>query len=247
MPAPGWLRLAIVDGDQSFAGRVAAAAELAGISDVELFPAPPSRLKAEKLDAILIDPTAIGDSEFWVYLEETCRHLPRLSVLVCAGQSELAARVRALRLGADDWITKPSDAREILARIQASRRPLWVRCPALEKPVFAGELEMRPGEVDARVAGEPVGLTPREFELLEFFVVERGRVLGRETIYRHVWSCTGGVADRSVYTYIRKLRVKLGAASPCWNYIHTHLRIGYRFDPRRVEPTAAHRRCSGGE
>lgn len=227
------LRLAVIDNDPTSARRVALEAALRRSDWVEVIAEekPPSRPKAARLDAILLDPAAVG-TDFWSYLEEICRELPDLSVLVLAGKSDVASRIRALRLGADDWITKPSSASEILARVEASRRPRRVKSPALEAPVSAGDLEIRPAGVDAWTAAGPIGLTPREFELLQFLVREEGRVLTRKTIYRRVWGYTILVGDRSIYTYIRKLRIKLRAASPGWDYIHTHPGIGYRFEPR---------------
>lgn len=226
------LRLAIIDNDQTFARQVAAEAELAKDWRFELFTdgAPPSASKLARFDAMLVDPAAVG-AGFWGHLEEVAGHLPDLSVLVCGARADLASRVRALRLGADDWITKPASPTEILARAEAFRRPRRVKAPGLEEPVFSGEIEIRPDEHDARARCMRLGLTRREFELLRFLVREEGKVLARETIYRRVWGYRIPPGDRSVYTYIRKLRIKLEIASPGWVYIHTHLRTGYRFEP----------------
>ncbi len=172
------LRLAISDDDRAFARGIAAHAEAAGLGAIELSGdgPPPLALKAAKIDAILIDPDTVG-AGFWTYLEEVCVELPDLSVLVCGRRADLASRLRGLRLGADDWITKPTPASEVFARVEASRRPRRVRRPVVEEPLLVGELEIRPGEVDARAAGRPLGLTLREFELLHFLAAEGGRVL----------------------------------------------------------------------
>ena len=87
------------------------------------------------------------------------------------------------------------------------------------------------------MAGTPLELTRREFELLELLVRAEGRVLEREDIYERVWGYAMVHGDRSIDVYVRKLRHKLERASPDWTYIHTHFGIGYRFAPEtEAEP-----------
>ena len=74
-----------------------------------------------KLNALLVDPALLGD-EGWEYLERVCATLPDLGVVVCTGRSTVAQRVRGLRLGVDDWITKPCHPEEAMARIEAVSR-----------------------------------------------------------------------------------------------------------------------------
>ena len=74
-----------------------------------------------KLNALLVDPAVLGD-EAWRYLDRVCSLLPDLGVVVCTGRSTVAQRVRGLRLGVDDWITKPSHPEEAIARIEAVTR-----------------------------------------------------------------------------------------------------------------------------
>lgn len=230
------LRLAIIDDDRTFVREVTAEAEIGEGWRFDLFSGgpPPSTTKLARFDAALIDPAAVGEW-FWRYLEQVSGELPDLSVLVCGARTTLESRVRGLRLGADDWITKPAAPAEILARAEAFRRPRRVKAPALEEPVFSGEIQMRPGEQDAWVGRMGLGLTMREFELLRFLIREEGKVLSRETIYRRVWGYRIPSGDRSVYSYIRKLRIKLEIASPGWAYIHTHLGVGYRFEAEPVD------------
>lgn len=229
------LRLAVIDNDQMFARQVAAEIAMGKDWRFELFGGgpPPSPWRLARFDAVLVDPAAIGDG-FWRYLEEVAGQLPDLCVLVCGSRTDVASRVRGLRSGADDWIAKPSSPTEILARAEAFRRARRVKAPGLEEPVLSGEIEIRPGEADARAGRVRLGLTGREFELLRFLVREEGKVLARETIYRRVWGYRIPSGDRSVYTYIRRLRIKLEVVSPDWVYIHTHLGTGYRFEPEPV-------------
>jgi DNA-binding response OmpR family regulator len=137
-----------------------------------------------------------------------------------------------LRLGVDDWITKPCHPEEAMARIEAvSRRRRRGHREFEPAPVAAGDLEIRPDRFQAFVGEEALDLTRREFELLHLLAEERGQVLERETIYQRVWGYAMAHGDRSVDVFIRKLRQKLEKHSPRWSYIHTHFGIGYRFDP----------------
>ena len=87
-----------------------------------------------KLNALLLDPALLGE-EGWAYLERVCGMLPDLGVVVCTGRSTVAQRVRGLRLGVDDWITKPCHPEEAMARIEAvSRRRRRGRSEARGRP-----------------------------------------------------------------------------------------------------------------
>ncbi|HWN72333.1 MAG TPA: response regulator transcription factor, partial [Solirubrobacterales bacterium] len=98
-------------------------------------------------------------------------------------------------------------------------------------PLVAGEIEIRPDQFQAFVSGRSIGLTRREFELLEALAEAEGAVLEREQLYQRVWGYAMAHGDRSVDVFVRKLRQKLEKHSPSWSYIHTHFGIGYRFEP----------------
>jgi DNA-binding response OmpR family regulator len=229
-------RLAVIDTDSGFVTVLAKRAEAAGwLLRTSGGAVPPDQLVAMKLNALLVDPAVLGD-EAWRYLDRVCSLLPDLGVVVCTGRSTVAQRVRGLRLGVDDWITKPSHPEEAIARIEAvTRRHRRGRHETESSPVLAGELEIRPDRFQAFVSGESLDLTRREFELLHLLAGTQGQVLERETIYQRVWGYAMAHGDRSVDVFIRKLRQKLEKRSPDWEYIHTHFGVGYRFDP---EPSA---------
>jgi DNA-binding response OmpR family regulator len=233
------IRLAVVDDDSGFVTVLAKRTEAAGWQQRTSSGAiPPEELVAMKLNALLIDPTVLGE-EAWAYLERICGMLPDLGVVVCTERSTVAQRVRGLRLGIDDWITKPCHPEEAIARLEAvSRRRRRARPQVEAGPVVAGELEIRSDRFQAFVGEVSLDLTRREFELLQLLADSQGQVLEREAIYQRVWGYAMAHGDRSVDVFIRKLRQKLEKLSPGWGYIHTHFGVGYRFDPEPAEGTA---------
>jgi DNA-binding response OmpR family regulator len=233
------MRIAIIDRDPAFERDVLRAARQTGVAAVRLGQgdASVSLLKSQRVDAVIFDP---GAEPIWDWLAETCSALPDLSVLVCTARSEVSTRVRALRLGAEDWITKPVSMVELMTRAEVARRGHRASVRPLAGVLVSGELELHPADLDARAGGGRIDLSRREFELLHFLVAEQGRVLEREEIYRRVWGYSMVPGDRSVDTYIRKLRIKLGTVSPGWAYIHTHFGIGYRLEARPTGDAGGH-------
>jgi DNA-binding response OmpR family regulator len=228
------IRLALIDNDSGFLTVLAKRTEAAGWQHRQLASAVPlDELVAMKLNALVLDLGVLGE-DGWPYLERVCGMLPDLAVIVCTGQSSVAQRVRGLRLGADDWVTKPCHPEEVMARIEAVvRRRRRNRVQTEAGPLVAGELEIRADQYQAFVSGNSLDLTRREFELLQLLADAPGQVLERETIYQRVWGYAMAHGDRSVDVFVRKLRQKLQKRSPSWSYIHTHFGVGYRFDPEQ--------------
>jgi DNA-binding response OmpR family regulator len=170
-------------------------------------------------------------------------------VIVCTGRSSVAQRVRGLRLGADDWLTKPCHPEELIARVEAVvRRRKRADARTDAGPLVIGEVEILPDQFQAFVHGVSVDLTRREFELIALLSGSQGQVLQREEIYQRVWGYAMVHGDRSVDVFVRKLRQKLERASPRWRYIHTHFGIGYRFAPESadaLEPAPAREPAAG--
>jgi DNA-binding response OmpR family regulator len=235
--APAAVRLAVIDSDSGFVRVLAKRLGAVGWR-AQVLPSPPpvDEVQGMRLHAIVID-TALLGPEAWGYLEHLCGHAAAPAVVVCTGPTSVAQRVRGLRLGADDWVTKPCHPEEVLARVEAAvrrRRAAELSSQPIE-PIVAGELEIRPDMFEAFVGGRAVGLTRREFELLNLLAAAPGRVVPRERVYERVWGYAMAHGDRSVDVFVRKLRKKLEAASPGWTYLHTHFGVGYRFDPHEVE------------
>jgi DNA-binding response OmpR family regulator len=194
-------------------------------------PVPPDDLVAMRINCLVIDLALLGP-QAWDYLERVTDRIPGLGVVVCTERSTVAQRVRGLRLGADDWVSKPCHPEEVIARVEAVvRRRRRAEGRTESGPVVAGELEIRADQFQAFVGNQSLDLTRREFELLQLLADSRSTVLQREEIYQRVWGYAMAHGDRSVDVFVRKLRQKLETASPSWRYIHTHFGIGYRFDP----------------
>src|SRR3954451_15960967 len=253
------VRLGILDSDTGFLQVLANRLDAAGWQHrVLASPVPTDALVSMRLNVLVIDLAVLGPAG-WSYLEKVCERLPALGVIVCTGRSAVSQRVRGLRLGADDWVTKPCHPEELIARAEAvarrrrrvgagggeggpgraggARRRRRPEAAGVEPgPVRAGELEIRADQFQAFVGGRSVDLTRREFELIQLLADVAGQVLPREEIYQRVWGYAMVHGDRSVDVFVRKLRQKLEKASPRWRYIHTHFGIGYRFAAESPDP-----------
>jgi DNA-binding response OmpR family regulator len=239
------VRLALIDSDSGFVHVVTRRLQSRGWHHrVLASPVPLDALISMRLNAVVVDLAVLGP-DGWSYLERLCSSLPGLGVLVCTGQSTVAQRVRGLRLGADDWITKPCHPEELIARVEAvTRRRRRGEARTETGPLVAGELEIRADQFQAFVAGSSLDLTRREFELLHLLSTTEGQVLERERIYERVWGYAMAHGDRSVDVFVRKLRQKLERRSPGWRYIHTHFGIGYRF---AAQPADGESQAPGAE
>jgi DNA-binding response OmpR family regulator len=240
MTLPATVRLAVLDADTGFLQVLAKRLEGAGWQyRVLASPVPLDAIVAMRLNAIVVDLAVLGPHG-WNYVEKLCTRLPGLGVIVCTGQSSVAQRVRGLRLGADDWMTKPCHPEELIARVEAVvRRRKRAEARVDAGPLMIGEVEIRPDQYQAFVGGISVDLTRREFELIQLLAAAQGQVLQREEVYQRVWGYAMVHGDRSVDVFVRKLRQKLERASPRWRYIHTHFGIGYRFAAESIDAVVA--------
>lgn len=167
---------------------------------------------------------------------ELCRRLRAISqvpVIVLSARGEEKAKVEALDIGADDYVTKPFGIEELLARIRAAlrRAATPVAEPAstlLEAGDFRLDLETR----EVKVAGRDVHLTPKELDLLVFFARQAGKVLTHRTVLAAVWG--GDYVEQNEYlrVFVGQLRKKIEPDPAAPRYILTEPWVGYRFDPR---------------
>src|SRR5438270_5391372 len=162
------LRIAVLDRDSGFIQVLCKRLDRVGWEHRVLAgPVPADAVISMRLSALVVDLAVLGP-QAWEWLERLCGALPELGIVVCTGPSTVAQRVRGLRLGADDWITKPCHPEEVIARVEAVvRRRRRSETRHDQPPLVAGELEIRSDQFQAFVKGHSVELTRREFELIE--------------------------------------------------------------------------------
>jgi DNA-binding response OmpR family regulator len=228
------LRVAIMDSDSGFLVVLSKRLERLSWQHTMLpFKASAAKIAALELDVLIVDLASLAGGR-WKWLERLCEAEPRFGVIVCTGASTVAERVHGLRLGVDDWLSKPCHPEELIARVEAVAARLHPPEPRSLEPVMLGEVEVRPDQYQAFVHGRSLELTRREFQLIELLCGARGEVLGRELIYERLWGYEMARNDRSVDVFVHKLRHKLKDASPAWRYVHTHPRAGYRLAAERA-------------
>lgn len=151
-----------------------------------------------------------------------------MPIIILTARASESERIRGLDVGADDYVTKPFSPRELAARVRAALRRVQGTDGAGRGPeVYRGKhLVADFDAVAVFVDGAAIRLTRREFELLQFLVQNRNRVLSRDRLLERVWGYDRSVETRSVDVHIGRLRSKLGAAA---NQIETVVGLGYRF------------------
>ena len=170
---------------------------------------------------------------------ELCRRLRRrytTPIVLLTSRAEEVDRVTGLDLGADDYITKPFSTRELCARIRAIERRLGraeetglAGGRAEEPPLRAGELLVDRASFSVRWKDQPVTLTRAEFQVLHALVRSRGLVLTRDRLLDLARGAEVAVTDRTVDTFIRRIRKKLTESDPAFDQIETVFGVGYRY------------------
>jgi DNA-binding response OmpR family regulator len=144
-------------------------------------------------------------------------------VLVLTAQDALESKVQALRIGADDYVTKPFAFEELLARVEAlGRRPKALAPPVLQ----VGDLTLDTGAREVRRRGKPIELTPKEYAVLEYLARNQGRVLSRTLIMEYAWGYHFDPGTNVVDVVINRLRKKVDSGY-AKKLIHTVRGVGY--------------------
>ena len=193
-------------------------------------------LDTEAVDLVLLDIRLPGMSGIEV-LERLRTERMNLPVMMLTALDAVEDRVSGLRAGADDYLPKPFDFEELLARIEALlRRVDRTRAAYDEAQVLhAGALRL---DLDAHTCtchGEPLALTPKEFDLLAYFMAHPGRALSRDDIHRDVWGHDFDRGTNLIDVYVAYVRNKL-SDTRCSHRIDTVRGVGYRYmPPEQVE------------
>jgi two-component system KDP operon response regulator KdpE len=182
----------------------------------------------ERPDLVLLD-VGLPDIDGYEVLRQI-RAFSDVPVVMLTARDGTLDLVKGLELGADDYVTKPFNHLELLARVKAVLRRLDMPAPAARVPSFqSGELEMDFARQELRVAGRRVELTPTEYKLLYHLIRNAGYVLTHGTLLAKVWGREYVDEVDYVRVYIRRLRDKLGDDSERPRYIQTERGLGYRF------------------
>lgn len=159
---------------------------------------------------------------------EVCRELRAWStvpIIVLSAVGEEEAKIAALDAGADDYVTKPFSGDELLARVRAQLR----RAAPASKPVLeVGELRVDLEKRLVTMAGEPVALTPIEYDLLRLFAANEGKLLTHPAILRAIWGPAYGEESNYLHVYVSHLRRKIEPDPARPRYLLTQPGVGYR-------------------
>ena len=151
----------------------------------------------------------------------------QIPVLILTARGEEQDKVTGLKLGADDYVTKPFALLELLARVEALLRRAD---NATASSLKTGDIEINAAARTVKRDGKDVELAPRELELLIALVKQNGQVVSRQELLHTVWGHAGRVETRTVDTHVAELRRKLETDPSNPRYIHTVRKVGYRFD-----------------
>jgi two-component system, OmpR family, KDP operon response regulator KdpE len=151
-------------------------------------------------------------------------------VIVLSVREGREDKIEALDAGADDYVTKPFDVEELLARMRAALRRTDAD-PASEAELRFGDLHVDLGRRLVRLGDDPVHLTPNEYALLEAMVTNPGKLLTHQWLLRKVWGLGYGNESHYLHVYVRQLRQKLGDDAAMPRFIITEPGVGYRWSP----------------
>lgn len=186
------------------------------------------------LDAVLLDVDMPGMGGV-----EACRCIrnavPRLPILMLSVMDSEDDKVLALDAGADDYITKPFQVRELTARLRSAVRRRGTRDDNREAPIRHGELELDPVKYRVQKRGRPIHLTPKEFEVLHYLMMHAGEPIPHARLLRSVWGPEYGNELEYLRTFVRQLRKKIEDDPRNPHYLLTDAYVGYRFNELPVQ------------
>jgi two-component system phosphate regulon response regulator PhoB len=227
-PAADGVRVLVVDDEADIVAVVAYHLAKAGYRVATLGTGPDALASARQDPPALIvlDLNLPGMSGFEVLEQlrasDATRHVP---VLMLTARRDEHDRIRGLSLGADDYLTKPFSAQELVLRVGAILRRVAAGGAAAGDVLRVGAIHIDRAAHEVTVDGRPVELTPTEYKLLLTLAERRGRVQGRAHLLETVWDAAPDIQTRTVDMHVQRLRAKLGAAG---DLVETVRGFGYR-------------------
>ena len=187
-------------------------------------------LRENNIDLILLDimlPYRNGDTVLTAVRE--CSTVP---IIVISAKGTTQNKVDLLRLGADDYITKPFNILEVKARMKAilRRNAVTEKKAAKSNIINAGDMKIDCDSRNLYIAGRPINLTAKEFDLLELLAVNPGKVYSRDNLLKAVWGQDYSGDGRTVDVHMRRLREKIEDNPSEPKYVHTKWGVGYYFN-----------------
>jgi two-component system KDP operon response regulator KdpE len=187
-----------------------------------------SLVRTMRLDAVLLDVDMPGMGGV-----ETCRNIrkaiERLPVLMLTVMDDEDDKILALDAGADDYITKPFQLRELTARLRAAVRRRNAQDANRAAPIRYGQIELDPVKYRVQKSGRSIHLTPKEFEVLHYLMMHAGEPIPHARLLKSVWGPEYGSELEYLRTFIRMLRKKIEDDPSNPQYLLTDAYVGYRF------------------
>jgi two-component system KDP operon response regulator KdpE len=184
-------------------------------------------VRTARLDAVLLDLNMPGMGGV-----EACRGIrslaPRLPILILTVQGAEDRKVEALDAGADDYITKPFQLRELTARIRSAVRR-YRTADGTNVPIIVGDISLDPARHLVQKKGQVVHLTPKQFELLNYLMANAGRPVPHVRLLRSVWGPEYGNELEYLRTFVKQIRGKIEDDPANPKYLLTDPHVGYRF------------------
>jgi two-component system, OmpR family, KDP operon response regulator KdpE len=184
--------------------------------------------RTESFDIVLLDINMPGMGGMKTLLRLRALS-PRLPILMLTVRDEEQDKVEALECGADDYITKPFSIRECLARIRAAVRRAQTPERPEEEPITIGSIQVQPARRAVTKLGQPIRLTPKEYDILYFLMANAGRAVTYGKLLTSVWGAQYRQEVDYLRTFVRQLRKKIEDDPSNPKYLLTDACVGYRF------------------
>ena len=215
------MKILIVEDDQTISKLIAASLSISGYESVPCFDGNEAvhMVRNEEFDLILLDIMLPGLDGFQVMEKIRETGTP---VIFLTAMGDVSDRVKGLKSGAEDYIVKPFEPLELLARIEIVLR----RFNREQKNLSFRDITVNMEERSVRRGSEIIDLTPKEYDLLVLFLKHQNVALSRDKILMDVWECSANIETRTVDNHVQRLRKKLGLE----DCLKTVFKVGYRLE-----------------